>query len=71
MEMGAGLIIMGIYFEPGQYFGRTWSLWLASLSFITSPFWFNPLIFDWNMVTNDYMKYIAWLRGTAGGAARS
>mmetsp|Transcript_9615 Transcript_9615/g.21673 ORF Transcript_9615/g.21673 Transcript_9615/m.21673 type:complete len:2178 (+) Transcript_9615:367-6900(+) len=71
VEMGAGLIIMGIYSEAGQYFGRTWSLWLASLSFIASPFWFNPLTFDWNMVTADYVKYIAWLRGTAGGAARS
>jgi len=71
VEMGAGLIIMGIFSDAGQYLGRTWSLWLAALSFIVSPFWFNPLTFDWNMVTNDYTKYIAWLRGTSGGAARS
>ena len=62
VEMGAGLIIMGVYTTAKQYFGRTWSLWLASLSFLASPFWFNPLTFDWNMVTADYVKYISWMR---------
>lgn len=71
VEMGAGLIIMGVYSIAEQYFGRTWSLWLASLSFIASPFWFNPLSFDWNMVTSDYVKFIMWMRGTSGGATRS
>ncbi|KAL7541715.1 hypothetical protein ACHAXR_012973, partial [Thalassiosira sp. AJA248-18] len=71
VEMGAGLIIMGVYSEAEQYFGRTWSLWLASLSFIASPFWFNPLTFDWNMVTADYVKYISWMRAKSGGASRS
>jgi len=71
VEMAAGLVIMGFYSEAKQYFGRTWSLWLASLSFIASPFWFNPLTFDWNMVTADYIKFITWMRGKSGGAARS
>lgn len=71
VELGAGLIIMFIYTEAGQYFGRTWSLWLASLSFIASPFWFNPLTFEWNIVTSDYVKFIMWMRGKTGGAARS
>jgi len=71
VEMGAGLVIMGVYSTAKQYFGRTWSLWLASLSFLASPFWFNPLTFDWNMVTSDYVKYITWMRATSGGAARS
>lgn len=71
VEMGAGLVIMGIYSQAEQYFGRTWSLWLASLSFLASPFWFNPLTFDWNVVTTDYVKFISWMRGTSGGAARS
>jgi callose synthase len=71
VEMAAGLIIMGIFTEAGQYFGRTWSLWLASLSFLASPFWFNPLTFDWNVVTADYIKFISWMRGTSGGSARS
>jgi len=71
VHMAAGLVIMGFYSEAKQYFGRTWSLWLASLSFIASPFWFNPLTFDWNMVTADYIKFITWMRGKSGGAARS
>ena len=71
VEMGAGLIIMGIYSTAKQYFGRTWSLWLASISFIASPFWFNPLTFDWNMVSSDYVKFISWMRGRSGGASRS
>lgn len=71
VEMGALLIIMGIYTEAGQYFGRTWSLWLASLSFLASPFWFNPLTFDWNIVTADYAKWFAWMTAKSGGATRS
>jgi len=71
VEMGAGLIIMGIYSDAGQYFGRTWSLWLASLSFLASPFWFNPLTFEWNVVTADYAKFISWMTGKSGGATRS
>ena len=71
VELVAGLIIMGIFTEANQYFGRTWSLWLASLSFLASPFWFNPLTFDWNVVISDYMKFIGWMRGNSGGSARS
>lgn len=71
VEMGAGLILMGIYTAAGQYFGRTWSLWLASLSFLASPFWFNPLSFDWNVVISDYDKYLRWMRGTTGDGSKS
>jgi callose synthase len=46
-------------------------LWLASISFIASPFWFNPLTFDWNMVTSDYGVWVRWMRGTSGGASKS
>mmetsp|Transcript_54913 Transcript_54913/g.164424 ORF Transcript_54913/g.164424 Transcript_54913/m.164424 type:complete len:2150 (-) Transcript_54913:26-6475(-) len=71
VEVSAGLIIMGIYSEAGQYFGRTWSLWLASLSFLASPFWFNPLTFDWSVVTSDYDKFLRWMRGSSGGSSKS
>jgi callose synthase len=71
VELAAGLIIMGIYTEAGQYFGRTWSLWLASISFLASPFWFNPLTFEWNIVTSDYELWIRWMRGTSGGGTKS
>lgn len=71
VELAAGLLIMGIYSDAGQYFGRTWSLWLASLSFLASPFWFNPLTFEWNVVVNDYKTYLAWMGGTSGGPRKS
>lgn len=71
VELAAGLILMGIYTDAGQYFGRTWSLWLASASFLCSPFWFNPLTFDWTVVTSDYALWLKWIRGTSGGSSKS
>jgi callose synthase len=71
VELAAGLILMGVYTHAGQYFGRTWSLWLASASFLCSPFWFNPLTFDWAVVINDYDLWLKWIRGTSGGATKS
>jgi len=71
VEIAAALILMGMYTQAGQYFGRTWSLWLAAISFLASPFWFNPLTFDWKVVTSDYNLYLKWLRGNTGGAAKS
>jgi len=71
VEMATGLVLMGIYTRAGQYFGRTWSLWLASLSFLASPFWFNPLSFEWNVVVSDYTKFISWMRETSGGPQKS
>lgn len=70
-EMGAGMLLMAIYTDAGQYFGRTWSLWLASISFLASPFWFNPLTFEWAVVTSDYDRYLRWMRGTTGDASKS
>jgi len=71
VELGAGLLLMGIYTDAGQYVGRSWSLWLASASFLCAPFWFNPLTFDWNVVTSDYDIWLKWIRGSSGGAAKS
>jgi callose synthase len=71
VELAAGLILMGVYTHAGQYFGRTWSLWLASASFLCSPFWFNPLTFDWTVVINDYDLWLKWIRCTSGGSSKS
>jgi callose synthase len=71
VELAAGLILMGVYTHAGQYFGRTWSLWLASASFLCSPYWFNPLTFDWTVVTSDYDLWLKWIRGSSGGATKS
>jgi len=71
VELAAGLILMGMFTNAGQYFGRTWSLWLASISFLASPFWFNPLSFDWNVVVSDYDKFLRWMQCNTGGASKS
>ena len=71
VELGSGLLLVAMFSNAKQYFGRTWSLWLASASFICSPFWFNPLTFDWNVVVNDYSLWIRWMRGASGGSSRS
>lgn len=62
---------MFIFTEAGQYFGRTGWLWLASVSFIASPFWFNPLTFDWKTVVTDYGLWVRWMKGTSGGSTKS
>jgi callose synthase len=41
------------------------------LSFLASPFWFNPLSFDWQVVTSDYEKYLRWMLGNTGGVFKS
>jgi len=71
VELAAGLVLMGVFTDAGQYFGRTWSLWLASFSFLASPFWFNPLTFDWRTVVADYGTWLRWICGTTGGAQKS
>ena len=71
VEVSSALILMGIYTDAGQYGGRTWSLWLASISFLLSPFWFNPLTFEWNVVCSDYERWLAWMQGSTGGSLKS
>eukprot|EP00522_Entomoneis_paludosa_P015389 CAMPEP_0172442256 /NCGR_PEP_ID=MMETSP1065-20121228/2711_1 /TAXON_ID=265537 /ORGANISM="Amphiprora paludosa, Strain CCMP125" /LENGTH=2141 /DNA_ID=CAMNT_0013192053 /DNA_START=185 /DNA_END=6610 /DNA_ORIENTATION=+ len=71
VELAAGLVLMAVYTDAGQYFGRTWSLWLASCSFLCSPFWFNPLTFEWRVVLEDYKIWLKWILGVSGGATKS
>mmetsp|Transcript_15122 Transcript_15122/g.33800 ORF Transcript_15122/g.33800 Transcript_15122/m.33800 type:complete len:1076 (+) Transcript_15122:3108-6335(+) len=71
VELAAALILVAVYSSAGQYCGRTWSLWLASGSFLAAPFWFNPLTFEWKTVTSDYNSWIQWMRGTSGGPSKS
>jgi callose synthase len=55
----------------GQYAGRTWSLWLATVAFLFAPFWFNPLAFEWQRVRQDYTLWIRWMTTTGGAATNS
>lgn len=70
VELASALVLMGIYSEARQYAGRTWSLWLATLAFLLSPFWFNPLGFSWPHVTDDFRKWLRWISPyTHGGTS--
>ncbi|GMH49304.1 hypothetical protein TrRE_jg1805, partial [Triparma retinervis] len=71
VELSAALVLMGVYTDAGQYFGRTWSLWLACVSFLAAPFWFNPLTFEWAVVRKDYDEWMGWMSGKGGGALKS
>jgi len=70
-ELAMALILMGLFTGVGQYVGRSWSLWLAAVSFIASPFWFNPLTFDWGVASKDYSAYMSWMTSSTGGTLKS
>ncbi|CAM9242110.1 unnamed protein product, partial [Phaeothamnion confervicola] len=70
-ELVAALVIMAFFSHAHQYVGRTWSLWLACISFIFAPFWFNPLSFEWAKVVEDYKKWMRWMDGGGGSSSNS
>lgn len=65
-EIAVVLILFGIHTQSNQYAGLTWSLWLASISFMLGPFWFNPVTFEWTKLTEDYERWIRWMAETGG-----
>lgn len=65
------LIVTAIMTTSKQYLGMTWSLWLACLSFLFAPFWFNPLSFHWGKVVQDYKIWMRWMTGTGGNSSNS
>jgi len=70
-ELFVALILFGLYTSSTQYFGLTWSLWLASISFLLGPFWFNPMSFEWSRLSQDYIDWMAWMAEVGGGADQS
>ncbi|PNH12435.1 1,3-beta-glucan synthase component FKS1, partial [Tetrabaena socialis] len=48
-----------------SYAGLTWGTWLAALSLILAPCWFNPMAFSLAKVKRDMHAWAAWLRGEA------
>jgi callose synthase len=44
----------------------TWSLWHVVASSLFSPFWFNPLAFEWSDAKEDVRVWHKWLRGDGG-----
>jgi len=53
------------------YLGETWSLWMVAVSFLLSPFWFNPLSFEPSMLWADFAQWREWMRGSGGTGEQS
>ncbi|CAB1098159.1 GT48 [Ectocarpus sp. CCAP 1310/34] len=70
-ELMVALIVTAAMTSSKQYLGMTWSLWLACLSFLFAPFWFNPLSFHWGKVVQDYKIWMRWMTGTGGNSSNS
>ncbi|TYZ59537.1 hypothetical protein PybrP1_003455 [[Pythium] brassicae (nom. inval.)] len=71
VEIAVGLTIYFVFTVGEQYFAMTWSLWLVVLSWCFSPFWFNPLAFEWSDVVEDLRDWFKWMRGDGGNANQS
>ncbi|KAJ1406769.1 hypothetical protein B484DRAFT_404035, partial [Ochromonadaceae sp. CCMP2298] len=70
-ELFVALILFYMYTSSKQYWGLTWSLWLAGISFLFGPFWFNPLSFEWNRIKDDYVMWMYWMSEVGGGSEQS
>ncbi|CAH0477376.1 unnamed protein product [Peronospora belbahrii] len=71
VEIAIGLTVYFIFTIGHQYFAMTWSLWLVFLSWYWSPFWFNPLSFEWSDVMEDFRLWFKWMRGDGGNPNQS
>ncbi|KAG7393602.1 hypothetical protein PHYPSEUDO_007439 [Phytophthora pseudosyringae] len=71
VEIAIGLISYYKFTVGYQYFFMTWSLWLVFISWYWSPFWFNPLSFEWSDVMEDFRLWFKWMRGDGGNPDQS
>lgn len=71
VEIAIGLTIYYVFTTGHQYFVMTWSLWLVFVSWYWSPFWFNPLAFEWSDVSEDLSVWLKWMRGDGGNPNQS
>jgi len=70
-EIMCALLLIARYSTSKQYGGLTWSLWMTAVSFMFSPFWFNPLSFEWNKVSEDYHIWMRWMTEHGGTSDQS
>eukprot|EP01041_Mallomonas_annulata_P000789 gene789-1528_t len=70
-ELMVLLILIAVYTKSTQYPGLTWSLWMTCVSFVFSPFWFNPLSFEWNKLVEDYQIWLRWMMEKGGTSEQS
>jgi callose synthase len=48
-----------------------WPIWLLVVSWLVAPFWFNPLGFSWDKLTEDATDFWLWLQRGEGNSTRS
>lgn len=71
IEITAALGVFALYTESGQVWGHGWSMLLAAMAFMWTPYWFNPLAFNWQAVSADYQQWLLWITSDDGSAAHS
>jgi len=71
IEILAALGVFGVHTTTGQFWGHSWSMFVAAMSFVWTPYWFNPLAFNWVAVRNDYFQWLLWITSEGGNASHS
>jgi hypothetical protein len=46
-------------------------MFVAAMAFVWTPYWFNPLAFNWQAVRSDYAAWLLWISSDGGTAAHS
>jgi len=69
IEILAALGVFACYTETKQVWGHGWSMFLAAMAFVWTPYWFNPLAFNWQAVKADYSQWLLWITVSSGGSA--
>lgn len=71
VEILAALGVFAAHTATGQFWGHCWSMFVAAMAFVWTPYWFNPLAFNWVAVRNDYFQWLLWITSEGGTAAHS
>jgi callose synthase len=70
-ELLGALFVFKCYTKSSQFWGHCWSMFVAAMAFIWTPYWFNPLAFNWAAVRSDYSHWLLWMNSDGGSAAHS
>ena len=66
-ELFFGLLLYAVFSpSPSTYSAETWSLWLLAFAFGFSPFWFNPMGFEYDKIVADWRDWMQWMQRTEG-----
>ena len=71
IELLGALLVFGLNTKTHQFWGHGWSMFVAAMSFIWTPYWFNPLAFNWQSVLSDYRQWLQWMSSDGGNASHS